>query len=731
VTAVATKRNVTDRALRYRANATPPPKPNRCIFCNSSKVEVGHLNGHEEDNDKRNLVWTCRPCNVKSANTLRKKGLGRLTRQYNPAGGAENLGQWMNAISTVKGDGGSMELSDAIAMIHSTSPAKRSELQKEVWGVRRTKYGDKGRKNGACMKRKKNFLGFGGGSKVMSSSRLSKDAYNQGYLGKKEFNSWLTAKTKDDNLHSSAVRELRRQFDLGNSDRLAHEQQKNQLALLKQAKRESPKPAAPPKGEKLTELGEEYKGRNIKRTAKGFEVLGETWNTKAQAREFVDLYNITGGKVRTKTNPKRKANPEKKEWIVTGHGKVVAQFDTKSEAEGYIKSMGPRVDTSKYHVDDRSESTFMGSARNAGPRSHRKTKKEAHKRMGIAGKQPKPAAKKNAAAKQSEAYKAGIESLRAAASRAGTVNLSPSTTQREDWKHDWSQFMAGWNAEKRRKENPSSRKNFADSYIKGKPSTAEITQGKAKAQIYQTGSKSVATVIAANGAREEHTFNGQGSFKAAMSWARLRLHEVANPAGGWKLYPLSAKPRRKNPEDASVRMYEKFHGLPSTEVREYQEEFHRHEWLSGLGPLTEMVVLNVHGNKEMTLNAPEPDTAKAGDVVMLCVEETGTQLYCTGGDQGIDFKVLKQQFGMVDTDVRDNMLIGTIKEITYRTRKKFEKNGKEVIDFYHALGSEGSRGVYPVLVYHPRDERMEIVGGRYYVGKVAATLGNTSPGLIG
>ena len=68
-------------------------------------------------------------------------------------------------------------------------------------------------------------------------------------------------------------------------------------------------------------------------------------------------------------------------------------------------------------------------------------------------------------------------------------------------------------------------------------------------------------------------------------------------------------------------------------------------------------------------------------------------------------KQLMDQFGMVKADERDNMLIGTILQATYRTKKKFERQGREEIDFFHVLGKEGSKGVYPVLIYHPRNPK--------------------------
>lgn len=138
---------VTDRALRYRANATPPPGPRRCSFCGSTRtVEVGHVNGHEEDNAPANLLWTCRPCNVRCGNTLRRAGIGRLTRQYNPdAAGAASLGQWIMAITSMKGESGEMSVPAAVAMIRATPPEDRSEFAAQVWRKRRERFGPSGR----------------------------------------------------------------------------------------------------------------------------------------------------------------------------------------------------------------------------------------------------------------------------------------------------------------------------------------------------------------------------------------------------------------------------------------------------------------------------------------------------------------------------------------------------------------------------------------------------------
>jgi hypothetical protein len=620
------------------------------------------VNGHEEDSEPRNLIWTCRSCNVKSANTLRKAGLGRLTRQYNPAGGAETLGAWMNAVSSIKGEGGTMAIPKAVAMIHATSPAKRSEFANEIWRKRRERGTDKTGGKMRNAKRKKNFLGFGG-AKATFSSKLMDQAYKAGYAGKGGqrsttfFSDWYAKLSESERKthHGSLKAKLRAQYEKGvreeHRDHLAGTKVK--IQALKSEKRESPKPAKP-EG-KLKDENVDYRGVTIKRTTHGFDVKGEVWNNLKQAKEFADIYIASQGRAHSKArNRRRKRN--------AGDYSRVSAGNPKGKKSGNDSSVRSPTRTSS---DVRSPTSTKTA-----------TKADTRGNVTVTG------------------------GAGAGATTSVTIN----------------------------KKNGKRRNSYSN---RSAQVEAELTQGKAKAQIFEaTSGKHTAQIIPANGSREEHTFNGPGSFKAAMSWARLRLHEVANPGTKFKLFKGPAK--RKNPAEPAARMYEKFHGTPSEEVREYIEERHRHSWLAGLGPLISMDVVSVQGNKEVELTFPDPQDAAIGDVVMLCATEDGTQLIPVGGDQELPIKFLQEKFGMVQADFqRDNALIGTIKQITYRTKKSFEKNGEEEIDFFHALGSEGSRGVYPVLVYHPRDESLEIVGGRYYIGKAAASLGNTSPGIIG
>ncbi|MBZ5580890.1 MAG: HNH endonuclease [Acidobacteriia bacterium] len=61
-----------------------------------------------------------------------------VRQRSNPAG-AQNLAQWVNAVLSLKGEGGTMSLPDAIAMVHATPHAQRSRFAQEIWNRRRSR----------------------------------------------------------------------------------------------------------------------------------------------------------------------------------------------------------------------------------------------------------------------------------------------------------------------------------------------------------------------------------------------------------------------------------------------------------------------------------------------------------------------------------------------------------------------------------------------------------------
>lgn len=138
---------ITDRAKRYRANQCPPPGPRQCAYCGARRnVEVEHVSGDEADSSPANLLWACRSCNTAKGAAFKRAGLGTLTRQFNPkpkaSAGARSLGQWLQAVMSVKGQG-SMKIRDAVNMIRATPPARRSEFASEIWARRKERGTDK------------------------------------------------------------------------------------------------------------------------------------------------------------------------------------------------------------------------------------------------------------------------------------------------------------------------------------------------------------------------------------------------------------------------------------------------------------------------------------------------------------------------------------------------------------------------------------------------------------
>jgi hypothetical protein len=136
---------VSDRALRYRSRQCVAPGPRICVFCGSTaNVEVHHINGFEEDTDPINLAWACRSCNVRAGIAMKRAGLGRKIRQFNPQSqGAKSLGQWLTAVLSMKGESDAMDTAAAVDMIRATPPERRSEFARRIWGIRRSRGTDR------------------------------------------------------------------------------------------------------------------------------------------------------------------------------------------------------------------------------------------------------------------------------------------------------------------------------------------------------------------------------------------------------------------------------------------------------------------------------------------------------------------------------------------------------------------------------------------------------------
>ena len=140
---------ITDRAKRYRANKADATPKRRCFSCGAKNPrDRAHIDGNEANNHPNNLAPQCRSCNVLFANTLRKSGVGKKTRQYNPRNpNVPAIGAYVHSIQVLRGEEkGSVE--SAVKTIQATPPTVRHTYGKKLWEFRKTKYGPSGRKDG-------------------------------------------------------------------------------------------------------------------------------------------------------------------------------------------------------------------------------------------------------------------------------------------------------------------------------------------------------------------------------------------------------------------------------------------------------------------------------------------------------------------------------------------------------------------------------------------------------
>jgi hypothetical protein len=167
----------------------------------------------------------------------------------------------------------------------------------------------------------------------------------------------------------------------------------------------------------------------------------------------------------------------------------------------------------------------------------------------------------------------------------------------------------------------------------------------------------------------------------------------------------------RNPESSAVDVFTGFHGREPESIIEYRYEEHEHENLAGLGDLVQLKFVTP-ADKEVDLNAPDPECGDLTKIVKLCCSEDRTQLYFVGGDQAMsEADLSKMGFKAGKNDFKDLMLLGVLTEVTYRTEKGFDNF--KLVDYYHELGEE--TGNAPVLLYDFRSGLLRVAGGQYLI----------------
>lgn len=214
----------------------------------------------------------------------------------------------------------------------------------------------------------------------------------------------------------------------------------------------------------------------------------------------------------------------------------------------------------------------------------------------------------------------------------------------------------------------------------------------------------------------------EATFRAKFDPARASTLMFAEGyEAGYGSAALNARRRNPEPDEDEKEQARKiaalFHGRPVKEEITVTEQIREHDWLWRIGPLVKLKVKTIRKQR-----ATFPFSLKGDALVHLMCSPDGRQLYLRDGDMQLDLEPL----GMDGDDwKRDKMVIGEITEITYQDRKKF--HSFDPVQYWHKLGEETK--VKPWLIYDTLNDKLEIVGGQYYV-ETKQLIEEMSPGLV-
>ena len=718
---MATALQLTDRAYRYRANAAMPAGEKRCALCgNPGRVEVGHVDGHEENTAPENLFWTCRPCNVKSGNHMRKHGMGRLTRQYNPSGGAKNLAQWLTAVTSMKGENSAMSVHDAVAVIHATPASKRSEFARQIWAARRSKNPDwsfLGLSSAPPAPHVRHYIEDGdtwaesntpqyygvrvrsnvtyedkGGTSGFYVSDKSPHAVRLELEGKMHHNAdWDVVVTQ----HRAKKEEkmVKREFERNPGflpkslfdrytirDKTEGADLQTNIQTLAGAKHAVKKFGKKHPCSALAIVSDKFGEVESYKPANGRELVIDQDNSKdykkratEEAKKNVRYELYIGGVLHDTYDTRKEAESFAKDKRVTDGKatkiKEVVGNPAKGEsnyaavlATAVKRKFGPTADISK--IIEASHTDYHRKAR-TGEYTGEYTRRVAQ-----------------------AAIDSGLtqqEIMRLTNTRHGVIN--PLGKFKVTYRGKSFEVLAASKADAERQ---------VAAIWKGKAVVNPKGSKPKKQRIPWDDGYHMTQYFANDG-------DGNGWYLIGYDGVRRNL-----PRKGEGYEAFKELVRKRNPDDttAAEALYEAFHGVPSTGETIYEEVHEVPDAFAELGQLIELKVATIHG-KDITIAAPDPEGGDLSSVVKLASSPDGRQLYFIGGDQDIDLEAI----GFTESEERHRMLIGVLYELTYRTKKAFHK--LKTTDYYHQLGEDTKN--QPMLVYNPYSERMGVVGGDYPV----------------
>jgi len=539
---------------------------------------------------------------------------------------------------------------------------------------------------------------------------------------------------------------------------------RERLAALKAEKRAHGPAERVRKSEDLKSMGEEYKGRTIRRTQKGFEVLGETWTTMGQAKEYVDLYNITGGKVYRKTNSGRKgaeakrfimANPKRNSGLkpvphIWDYSPAQLQkfaneqypFGVSEEAtqewmrlrDEYYKAVGPRSGEEILKAGDKHGRNFVWKwvqeyrKSNPGPvestlRSVTTTGKRVgqylDRELGHVVGNPK--------------------------TKLDLILDSIDRTGREVT----FDVRDGYTAEQKKRLEDTARARGFNVSGDGKYILVRKIKSNPDGDLYDRIQAHLAepdTVIAIRTHLKQTNYTGKHASlfirptkpgETGVYVKRGKQRDYVFPQyvhfGRWKT--------KSNPESSAASMYETFHGRPSQEEVIIERDLHYHENVAGLGTCCGFIVTLLSGYQcviglsgyEWQGKIPKPDekwkprvhggfvkTDPNAEEVLLTSNEDGTQCFLDGGDQSLDVESL----GITGHAAKkESIVLGDVSFVGYETEKDFDKF--EPTQYVHSF-SEDTRGPLPQLRYDRLNQSLHLDGGVYFIDR---PLMGTSAGI--
>lgn len=503
---------------------------------------------------------------------------------------------------------------------------------------------------------------------------------------------------------------------------------------MKAEKRESPKATPVSKDESYAV---KYKEKVIKRTQRGFEVLGETWNTLGQAKEFVDIYMATGGKARVRNGVNNRGPIESTVSDTIRTGKSMGRY-LDSQLGRFVNPAIDRVqptltqgDSRAYVIEMESRKYLAWVVDGSGERRERE----------FEGARAKEAAKAWARLVLFEVAKAGTQHNPAASPeqyRLAQAVLSGTAR---------GAHMPVKVAREIVEKTPAAMRSEYSRYNPTRP--IYLVRSKT---MYRTPPETLTSNLTGPtfkvfGGQAEIIHKGRGGRvlvkgeydgQPFYGWLSKEDYTRTKPNPSHGPVESTVSRSRPNPESSSMDMYSSFHGRPSRETVEITETIHDHDNVAALGTCCGFLI--VAGSKQFAIGlsgytwSPRADgpgkkkggfvkTDPAADDVFLSSNEEGTQMFVDGGDQELDLSSL----GITGHEAeKEAVVIGDVAMVAYETEKEFDKF--DLIQYVHTL-SEDSKGPLPVLRYMRRNSkgaRMFLDGGVYYIEK---PLVGTSPGI--